>query len=91
MLKEYYEVAKKAPMGLAQLSDASASHPVGHAAVASGEYVVLWKVPISAAGAGNVLAYPKEANTAGGSIVMQDGSVKQMTADEFKSAPKAKP
>jgi hypothetical protein len=90
MLKEHFEATKKAPNSVADLTDAPASHPVGHAAVASQEYVVFWRVPISASGSGTVLAYHKDAPTAGGSVVMQDGSVKTMTADEFKAAPKAK-
>jgi hypothetical protein len=90
MLKEHSEATKKAPNSLADLTDAPASHPVGHAAVASGEFVVVWKAPVSASGSGAVLAYHKDVPTAGGSVVMQDGSFKTMTADEFKAAPKAK-
>lgn len=90
MLKEYQEAFKKPPGGLNDLADATASHPVGHAAVASGEFVVFWRSPVSASGAGTVLAHPKDAATAGGAVVMQDGSVRQMTAAEFAAAPKAK-
>jgi hypothetical protein len=90
MLKEFTAAAKRGPNSAADLTDAPASHPVGHAAVASGEYVVVWKVPVTESGGGNVLAYPKNAGSAGGTVVMQDGSVRAMTADEFNAAPKAK-
>jgi hypothetical protein len=90
MLKEFTEATKRGPNSAADMTDAPASHPVGHAAVASGEYVVVWKVPVSAGGGGNVLAYPKNAGSAGGTVVMQDGTVKAMSADEFNVAPKAK-
>ncbi len=90
MLKEHFEATKKAPNSAADLTDAPASHPVGHAAVSAQEYVVFWKVPISPSGSGTVLAYHKDTPTAGGSVVMQDGSVKTMTAAEFAAAPKAK-
>jgi hypothetical protein len=90
MLKEFTEVYKRGPAGLVELADATASHPVGHAAVLSRRYTVAWRVPVSAAGAGSVLAHPTDAAAEGGVVVMQDGSVKQMTADEFKAAPKAK-
>jgi hypothetical protein len=36
-----------------------------------------------------VLAYETEVPEKGGAVLMQDGTVKTMTADEFKSAPKA--
>ena len=74
----------------ADLTDAPASHPVGHAAVSAQEYVVFWKVPISPTGSGTVLAYHKDTPRAGGSVIMQDGSVKTMSAEEFAAAPKAK-
>lgn len=90
MLKEYTEATKKGPNSVADLTDAPASHPVGHAAVASQQYVVVWRVPVTPGSGDAVLAYPKDAPTAGGKVVMGDGSVKQMTADEFKTAPKAK-
>lgn len=90
MLKEYTDANKRGPNSLADLTDAQASHPVGHAAVMSKEYVVIWKTPVSAAGGDSVLAHPKDAATAGGKVVMGDGSVKQMTADEFKAASKGK-
>lgn len=89
MLTEFTAATKRGPNSAADLTDAPASHPVGHAAVASGEYVVVWKVPVSPSGGANVLAYPKDAASSGGKVVMQDGSVKQMTAEEFKAAPKA--
>lgn len=90
MLKEHFEATRRAPAGVDDLADAPASHPVGHAAVASQAYVVVWRAPVSAAGSGAVLAYQKDVPASGGFVVMQDGSVKQMSADEFKAAPKAK-
>ena len=90
MLKEHFEATKKAPNSPADLTDAPASHPVGHAAVSAQEYVVFWKVPISPTGSGTVLAYHKDTPRAGGSVIMQDGSVKTMSAEEFAAAPKAK-
>jgi hypothetical protein len=89
MLKEYTAATKRGPNSAADLTDAPASHPVGHAAVLSKEYVVMWRTPVTAGAADVVLAYPKDAATAGGKVVMQDGSVKQMTAAEFAAAPKA--
>jgi hypothetical protein len=60
----------------------------------SGQIVFLYNVRLQqilgGAGTSNtVLAYVKEAPTKGGLVLMADGSVKKMTADEFKKAPKA--
>lgn len=62
------------------------------AAVAAGEYVFYWNVKITSltAGATNtVLGYEKKVPTSGGLVLMADGTVKEMTAQEFASAPKA--
>jgi hypothetical protein len=91
MLKDFAEATKRAPTSLADMgADYDATHPLGYGAVKSGDYVVVWKAPVSASGSGNVLAYQKDAPSKGGPVVMQDGSVKEMTAAEFTAAPKAK-
>ena len=56
--------------------------------VAAG-YIVHWGVKIIDAKGGTfsfVLAYPPSAATEGGTVVMLDGAVKQMTAQEFNDA-----
>ncbi len=90
MLKEYSEVNHHAPARIEDLTDAAGSHPVGHAAVASREYIVLWRTSKSAAGSGSVLAYQKDVPASGGFVLLQDGTVKKMTAEEFKAASKTK-
>jgi hypothetical protein len=41
-------------------------------------------------GGGDVIAYEKNAPNGGGYVLLTSGEVKQLTADEFKAAPKAK-
>jgi hypothetical protein len=58
----------------------------------SGELVVQRGAPISPQGEATsaVLAYPRTAPEQGGLVLLQDGwTIKKMTADEFKAAPKA--
>lgn len=62
--------------------------PLSAAELRSGEIVFFWGKGLSSAT--KVLAHEKKAATEGGWVLMTDGSVKQMSADEFKSAPKAK-
>jgi hypothetical protein len=62
------------------------------AALKDGSFVFLWKSSIQnmTAGTSNtVLAYEKETPDKGGLVLMADGSVKTMSAKEFKDAPKA--
>jgi hypothetical protein len=66
-------------------------------AAKDGKYVVIWGVSFGELAKGNVgmtstvLAYEKEAPTAGGMVAMADGNVINMTATEFESTPKATP
>jgi hypothetical protein len=52
--------------------------------IKDGNYIVVWGV--SGTDGGTVLAYPKDAPEKGGPVVMADGKVKTMTADELKAA-----
>ena len=57
------------------------------AAVADGEVTVYWG---AALGQGqSIVAYEKNAPTAGGWVLLQDRTVKQLSAEEFQSAAKA--
>ena len=58
----------------------------------SGDLIVQWGAPLSPEGeaAEAILAYVKTVPEQGGNVLMQDGkTIKKMTADEFKTAPKA--
>jgi hypothetical protein len=56
--------------------------------IRAGSIVLTWRVGIKP-GSSAVLAYEKDAPSQGGHVLLQDGTVKKMTADEFKAAPKA--
>jgi hypothetical protein len=49
-----------------------------------GKYLVVWGV--DSKDAGTVLAYEKDAPDMGGAVLMANGTVKTMTADQFKAA-----
>jgi hypothetical protein len=62
----------------------------GYAALRDGSCVMLWGGSLpGASAAATVLAYEKDVPTAGGQVLFQDGTVRAVTADEFKAAPKA--
>ncbi len=66
--------------------------PTALAMLQNGSLRVQWGSGFSDApeAASTVLAYEKRVADQGGDVLMQDGSIKSMTAAEFKSAPQAK-
>jgi hypothetical protein len=62
----------------------------------AGKYVFIWKVKVldvaktPAKTEGTILAYEKGVPTGLGHVLMVDGTVKSMSADEFKKTPQAK-
>ena len=88
----------KAPANADELMKMAQSDPQAAQVVQaakSGQYVILWGSTMEAmrktppGTSGTILGYEKDVPTAGGSVLMGDTSVKNMTAAEFKSAPKA--
>jgi hypothetical protein len=82
------------PAKLSDVEKAKEFFPRGYDVVKSGEVVVLWGASVGGEGdiaSGNekVVAYEKKVPTEGGFVLMSAGSVKKMTAEEFKAAPKA--
>jgi len=58
--------------------------------VKDGHIIVLFGAPLDKEGSDKVLAYEKAVPESGGYVMMQDGTtIKKMTAEEFKAAPKA--
>ena len=54
------------------------------------EIIVFYGVPLQDGASDQVIAYEKQTPESGGRVLMQDGrTIKKMTADEFKAAPKA--
>ena len=77
------------PRKLEDLIDREPSLPTAWGKLQSGEYVMAWGVGL-AKGDKSVLCYEKKAAAEGGLVLLRDGTVLEMTAGEFKSAPKAR-
>lgn len=78
--------------GLAELAALEPQYPRGYEAVKSGEVVVLWGAQMPGEGSPGtdaVIAFEKKTPTEGGHVLLLNGTVRVMTADEFRSAPKA--
>jgi hypothetical protein len=91
-IKWYPKEHKRVPSQAAELAAVEPLYPTAHLGVVSKQIVYLWGVGLSSGGpAGDtVLAYEKDVEAKGGWVLMQDGTVKEMTPDQFKSAPKAR-
>jgi hypothetical protein len=89
MLKGLTEENRKPPTRLAELEAVEPMLPLASPLLRSGELVYVWGADYSP-GSQKIAAYEKKAATEGGWVLLQDGTVKEMTADEFRAAPKAK-
>ena len=59
--------------------------PLAGPKIRDGEIVYVWGTEYAAGGA-KIAAYEKKASSEGGWVLLQNGTVKQMTADEFNAA-----
>ena len=81
--------AKKSPPGSnADLQQYEATNPGATAAIAQGTIKYYYGQGLS--GGNKIVAHGAKCESEGGWVLLQDGTVKQMSADEFKAAPKAK-
>ena len=90
--RNYTAKKKRAPKNLKELNIKGQQFPIAVEMIKSGDLIVQWGAPLSPEGgaADAVLAYVKSVPEQGGNVLMQDGrTLKKMTADAFKAAPKA--
>lgn len=93
MYTAYTQDHKQPPKTLSDLDKPvyEVANTEGFAALRDGECVMLWGGRLPGAGAGaTVLAYEASVPENGGLVLFQDGTVKSLTAEEFKAAPKVK-
>jgi hypothetical protein len=88
MLKTVAADKQGPPAKPADLAAVDPYLPTSASDLRSGELVYLWGATLSPGGTA-VVAYEKKAPTDGGWVLLQDGTVKQMTAQDFQAAPKA--
>lgn len=99
LLRTYQIQKGKPPKSFADiqaLPSLEMAAPMGFERVRSGDVVVRWDATLPDTGEEigktpdeKVLAYVKEVPEKGGSVLLLNRTLKQMTAEEFKAAPKA--
>lgn len=89
MYRHFIKSQQKAPKQMSDLAKRQYEgiYPMAVAALKQGKYVVVWGV--NGTDSGTVLAYEKDAPSKGGAVLMADGTVRDMTADQLKSAKKS--
>jgi hypothetical protein len=89
MIRDYTSQSGRPPAKLADLASMKNLYNIGYSALEKGEVVVVWGTAVAGEGGGGgtgVVAYEKAAPDSGGAVLLEDGSVKKMSADEFRAA-----
>jgi hypothetical protein len=91
IFRSFNKMKQRSPKSLKEIASMEQGYPTAIAQLKSGDLVVEWGAPMlkEGEGSGAVLGYYKAVPEQGGSVLMQDGKIQKMTADEFKAAPKA--
>ncbi|MCZ2342302.1 MAG: hypothetical protein LC104_10970 [Bacteroidales bacterium] len=88
-LLEHVQAKKQQPpKALKDLLPYEPEYPGGYQCLALEECVYIWGAKLDASGTA-IIAYEKATPTSGGAVLLQNGSVQKMTAEEFSAAPKA--
>jgi len=85
MLKSLAEEKRKPPSKMSELESVEPLIPLAGPKIRAGEIVYVWGTEYAASGT-KIAAYEKKVPSEGGWVLLQNGSVKQMTADEFNAA-----
>ncbi len=90
LFHRYQKAGKEPPKGLSDIQTLQRELPAAVESIRSKEVLVYWGVGVSTGSeaASTVLAYHKDVPEKGGEVLMQDGTAKKMTAEEFAAAPK---
>ena len=90
ILMSYQKGKKPPPKSLKDLLTLQAAFPTAIQSLKSKDVLLYWGAGYADGpdAASTVLAYQKDVPEKGGEVLMQDGTVKKMTADEFKAARK---
>lgn len=92
VLRIYSGQHRRGPARPEDLAALEMGAPAAYKALRSGEVVVVWGATMPGegeTGTDAVIAYEFTVPSAGGHVLLHNGAVKQMTADEFRAAPRA--
>lgn len=85
LLKSLSDEKRKPPGKLTELGPVEPMLPTAASMIRDGTIVYIWGTSYAASGE-KVAAYEKNAETEGGWVLLQDGTIKSMKTDEFRAA-----
>jgi hypothetical protein len=88
MYNAYVNEHRSAPRSLTDLDPYEPANQAGFRALRDGECVLYWGPPPKADPAATILAYDKSVPETGGCVLLLDGTIKELSASEFRDAPK---
>ena len=80
---------RKVPGKMSELDSIEPLIPSAGVAIRNGLIIYVWGASYQASST-SIIAYEKSVPESGGFVLLQDGTVKKLTAEEFKAAPKVK-
>lgn len=88
MLEQMEKEKQPMPRGVQDLTAFGPAFPAAEVFLQNGAITYAWGTKISTAGAAaeTVIAFESNADKEGGFVLMQDGNIKKMTAEEFNAA-----
>jgi hypothetical protein len=91
IFRAYQKGQKPPPSRVKDLLRMEQGYPAAIGSLKNKEVIVYWGSGLADTpeASSTVLAYHKDVPEKGGEVLMQDGTARKMTADEFKAAPKA--
>jgi len=78
----------KPPKKLAEFLPLEPMAPMSAEFLKNGKLVYFWGAGLKTGGQ-SIVAYEKDVETSGGWVLLEDGSVKKLTSEQFSTAPKA--
>lgn len=88
LLTDFHKQKRRWPSKAEELGPLEPTHPGAVRRVQQGTIVYSWGAAVGTSGQ-EVIAHEKAAAEKGGQVLLEDGTVKSMTAAEFAAAPKA--
>ena len=88
LLRTCHEMGRPAPKSLKEAEKAPGASPQALAALKSGEVVIYWGVNLDEYGGASAIGYERGVPERGGKVILGDGSVVEMDAEQFRTIAK---
>lgn len=88
LLRTCNEMGKPAPRTLKEAEKLPGASPKAIEALNSGAVVIYWGVNLNEYGGASVIGYEKDAPEKGGAVILGDGTVTELAAEQFREIPK---